>query len=231
MEENAKALYEEGMEHYLAGRFEPASESWRTAIEVDPGCLEAYEVLGVLLARQGHLDEAIEVCRRLVEKDADYVMGWVNLSRFYLKRGDLAAAEDAQAQSRMISWRRELSERGATIEERPDQDRIRAKIDRFRAIVEADPEDTLSNFVLGNAYVDAREYLRAEECFRRVLEIDPQHTVAHLALGKALVRLAKIRAAIEVFEAGVEVATAQGDLMPGKQMSMQLARLRIDSAS
>ena len=227
----AENAYEEGMEAFLDGRIDDAIGHWSRAVERDPENREALEVLAVALARQGRLEEAVSSSERLVELDSDYVMGWTNLSRFRQMQGDLVGAEEAQAQARIIGWRQQVADGATAASSGPNPEEVQRKIRRFEQIVADDPDDVLGRYVLGTAYSEARELGRAQACFRAVLEVNEEYTVAYLELGKCHVRLGQVDEAMEVLGKGIAVAEKNGDLMPARQMSMQLDRLRIASSA
>lgn len=228
---SSDGAYEAGMSAFLDGKVDEAIVHWRRAVDENPSNPEPLEVLAVALARTGELDDAVAVSRQLVELDPDYVMGWTNLSRFLQMQGDLVGAEEAQAQARIIGWRQQAAGETGGAPAGPSPEAVQRKINRFEQIVADDPGDVLGRYVLGTAYAEARELGRAVACFEAVLEVDAAYTVAYLALGKCLVRLGRAEEAMEVLGRGVDVAEENGDLMPGRQMSMQLDRLRIASST
>jgi Flp pilus assembly protein TadD len=60
---------------------------------------------------QDKLDQAIEVAKRLIELAPDDELAYTSLSIFYQRKGMIAEAEQVAAQSRTLSWKRQLSEK------------------------------------------------------------------------------------------------------------------------
>ncbi len=57
----------------------------------------------------------------------------------------------------------------------------------------------------------------------RVLQQDPKYSVAYLALGKALKGLGLKAEAKAIWQEGIKVSAAKGDLMPANQMQQELS--------
>jgi uncharacterized protein HemY len=99
------------------------------------------------------------------------------------------------------------------------------KIKQLENLVEADPEDHLGFFMLGKLYLDTKQYEEAASRFERCLELKPDYSAAWRFAGDAH-RLADQREkAREVYERGIEVANANGDLQTVKEMQAFLRKL------
>ena len=71
-----------------------------------PDFLDAYESLAVVWSRNGKVDEAIGLMKRLAEKDPDSLMARVNLSVFYMKKGMKDEAEVEKAKATVLQFSR-----------------------------------------------------------------------------------------------------------------------------
>lgn len=78
------------------------------AIQEDPKNQDAFETLGVILARQEKYNEAIEIMKKLVAINPDSIMAQTNLSIFYMKIGDKEKAEEHKAQSTVLQFNEAL---------------------------------------------------------------------------------------------------------------------------
>jgi tetratricopeptide (TPR) repeat protein len=106
-------LYREGLKKHRAKDYEGAVASLERAVATDPALADAWEALGVLHDKLGHVDAAIAATEKLVALKPDEVMAHTNLSRFYMKKGMKEKAEEEQGKARLIGWKQELAQGGA----------------------------------------------------------------------------------------------------------------------
>jgi len=104
----------------------------------------------------------------------------------------------------------------------PDLDR---RIQQFKQMAEADPENELGHFSLGKAYLDAGMFAEAKKPFFRALELNNGLSKAYQLLGETLAKSGDRAGAVDVLTRGVKVAEEQGDRMPREAMARQLAEL------
>jgi Fe-S cluster biosynthesis and repair protein YggX len=100
-----------------------------------------------------------------------------------------------------------------------------SRIEQFRKMAEADPENELGHFSLGRALLDAAQYEDALKSFRRVIELNPNISKVYQLMADALLRQNKRDAAIETLQTGVRVAHDRGDMLPKNDMSRMLKDL------
>lgn len=86
------------------------------------------------------------------------------------------------------------------------------RIQQFRQMADADPDNELGHFSLGKAFLDATRPLR------RVLELKPSFSKAYHLLGVALDKSGNREEAIETVTKGVTVADEHGDRVPRDAM-------------
>ena len=72
---------------------ENAEEAWRTAIEVDDQCEEAYFNLGLLAKGEGDPEEAERLLRKSIQIDPQFLRAHVQLGALLLKQGRKLEAE------------------------------------------------------------------------------------------------------------------------------------------
>jgi Fe-S cluster biosynthesis and repair protein YggX/DNA-binding SARP family transcriptional activator len=102
-----------------------------------------------------------------------------------------------------------------------DQDRI----NRFKAMTEADPTNELGFFSLGRAYIDAGQPKEAIPALQRVLALNPGFSKAYSLLGMAQKASGDQNGAIETLTRGYKIANDRGDLMPRNDMAAMLKEL------
>jgi tetratricopeptide (TPR) repeat protein len=93
-----------------------------------------------------------------------------------------------------------------------------ARIDQFKRMTEADPENELGHFSLGKIHLEAGRYDEAVMCLGRALGLNAKMSKAYQLLGEAFDKSGERGKAVEVLTKGVAVADEQGDRMPRDAM-------------
>src|SRR5580765_5113226 len=97
-----------------------------------------------------------------------------------------------------------------------------ARIEQFRKMAEADPENELGHLSLGRALVDAKQYAPATASLKRAIELNAQNSRAYQLLGLAQKESGDRAGAIATLRRGFDVAHARGDLMPRNEIASLL---------
>lgn len=90
-----------GEAHLRAGEFAAAEAAFRRAVDAAPESAVAHSKLGVALAQQRHLDEAIAEFSRAVALQPGYAPAYSNLGNVYREKG--MTAEAAAAYERAVA--------------------------------------------------------------------------------------------------------------------------------
>jgi len=104
----------------------------------------------------------------------------------------------------------------------------KTRIDQFKQMAEADPENELGHFSLGKAYHEAARYEDAIPALLRALELNPRMSKAFQILGESYEMAGRKDEAVDVLTRGVQAADALGDRMPRDAMAAALHRLGAD---
>ena len=104
---DARAHYKEGFQHFVEDRLDAAIESYREAVEIDPGLAIAWNGLSMAYRQKGDLDAAIETARTLSELEPDDPLSHTNLSILYQNKGMIAEAEDEKAIAMQLQMKAE----------------------------------------------------------------------------------------------------------------------------
>lgn len=217
----APPIYHEALEDHRHGRIPEAIEKLSHAVEAAPAFEDAYEALSVLLYNVKRFDEAIAVIRKWILLNPDSIMSHTNLSRCYAAKGMILEAENAQAESRRLTWKAELKSKKMEMPKVNYDEQIA----RFKQVIEFDPADVLGYFSLGNAYMDSGRKREAVDTFTKAVEVDPKHSASYLGLGLALESLDDFVKAKSIYEKGIRVADEKGDMMTQKKMESHLRAL------
>ena len=233
--ERAQAVYESALSLYTKGSEEKAIELLRQAMKLHPLHADSYEMLGVMLGKKGHLDEAIALMKKLEQIDPDSVMAHANLSMFYVQQGDKDKAEEEKAIAmslRMQQATRELNSKQAQEENvKRKKEEALQRMEMFKQVIAIDREDLLANFGLGNLYVELEQFGDAIALLKKAIAVKPDYTAAFLALGLALQGNRQYPEAIEIYKQGIAVASKRGDFEPMNKMKEKLAALEAQQVS
>ncbi len=231
--QRARQLYEEALDLFAKEKDDDetsqAEALLREALLLEPTMEDAYEALAVILSRRNRLDEAVSLMKTLVELNEDSVMAHANLSVFYMQQNLIEKAEEEKAISMSIRMR--MAAKEATKERQQDEEKKRLKeeaterMDMFRQVLEIDSEDLLANSGMGNCLITLEQFENALPFLQKAIEVKPTHTVAYVDLAKAFAGLNQKSQAAQTLEKGIEVASKRGDMMPLKQMQLQLKEL------
>lgn len=102
---------------------------------------------------------------------------------------------------------------------------MNARIEQFKKMAEADPENELGHFSLGRAYYDAGFLPEAIASYRKVIELNPKLSKVYQLLAVALLKDGKTDEAIAQLTSGAKIADERGDLMPKNEMVKMLREL------
>lgn len=100
-----------------------------------------------------------------------------------------------------------------------------SRIEQFKQMALADPDNELGHFSLGKAYLEAGKFDEAVQPLARTIELNPKLSKAYQLLGEAHVGAGQNERAIDTLTKGLGVADRQGDRMPRDAMADQLRGL------
>ena len=102
---------------------------------------------------------------------------------------------------------------------------IDERIERFKYMADADPNNELGHFSLGRAYMDAGQFAQAIEPLRRALAINKNLSKAYQLIAQSLIKENRGEEAIATLSEGVKIADARGDMLPRNEMIEMLKNL------
>lgn len=155
---------------------------WQDTVRKRPDNSRARINLGTAYLRLKLYDEAVEHFNRSLELDSITEKMMNNDASFLFERSTLDMASI-----------RALENLGLVCLERDDS----AGAVRYLELVTAyNPDDALSFFNLGTAYMHAEEPLKARTAFEKALELNPDHAMTHVRYAELLVESEEYRDAI-----------------------------------
>ncbi len=98
-----------------------------------------------------------------------------------------------------------------------------ARIEQFRKMAQANPDDDLAHYALGQALVDAGRHAEAVNVLRHVVKLNSGYSRAYVLLGISQRESEDPDGAIATWQSGYGAALQRGDLMPANEMKGLLA--------
>jgi tetratricopeptide (TPR) repeat protein len=202
----ARALWEAILNRGLAGVrgsadpsvFEAALGSLEETTAGAEGSPQLLYNLGIVLERQGRIDDAIRQFRACLERDPRYVAAAYNLGRLLHKTGRFDEAAAAHRQALAADPRHVLSLVGLG-----EALRALRRLDEARrayaSATEVDPGNAYAWNGLGATLAQGGRPAEAEAAFRRALALEPQRPDIRTNLGWALLDQGKAREAEPFF--------------------------------
>jgi Flp pilus assembly protein TadD len=163
-------------------------ETWRSsltvfehAVAVDPANWIARNNLGMVLARQGRVPEAVAHFEETLRVNPGASRAWYNLGLAALRGGrpDLAVQRLRTALELQPSYPEARNNLGAALF---DLGRMREAIPHLEEAGRLSPRDAVSVGNLGRAWLALGDLAQAESCFREALRRKPDYVAAKVGL-------------------------------------------------
>jgi len=175
---------------------------WRDTLAKNPGCWMAHGNLGLLLAGEGKLAEAVGECDQAVWLNPADTQAHNNLGFVLAKQGETeeaigefqrALSLDPLNAGAYFNWGDALLRSGSA----------RDAVLEYQKAVQLRPDDVEMLMQLGIALARCGRLDEAIDEYHHALEIDPGNAAAHYNLGVALMRNADLEQAIAQFQEAV----------------------------
>ena len=99
----AALLYDEASGDVATGDLEVAAAKYRRCTELEPRYFDAWHALGMALMRSGELKAALGASLMATELRPNDLLAWTALSQIHVKLGNIADAEAAKGNARILS--------------------------------------------------------------------------------------------------------------------------------
>ena len=179
----ADDVFNEGLEYSWAGQAKKALQSYRRAVEIHPGHVDAHVHIGNFLTRLGHYEQARESYAAAVEEGRRQLGGiepgnaWLDIDTRPFMRGLHALGLVLEKQAK---WNEALQ--------------------CYLELLNLDPDDHIGvRYLIGPVYHELGDFAKAEECYRNASDLPDgawglvwlyleqgEHCKASLAAVKAL---------------------------------------------
>ncbi len=167
------------------GRLDDAEIFLRRSIELNPEFAMAHKRLGMVLARMGRADEAVEEWMEAKRLDPDDHLIYLNLGSHYLERRDFGKARENFVRAVELNEQCAPAITGLGIIAYHEQDTDRAET-YFERAIETDPGFDDAYARLGTLMLERGDYERSEELFRTACEQNRRNASAFLGLAKVI---------------------------------------------
>lgn len=99
---------------------------------------------------------------------------------------------------------------------------LQERIAQFRNMTEAEPDDELGHFRLGQLLAEDNQHAEAAKSFQRAMVIEPNFSKVYQLLGLSQKQLGRVAEAVETWTTGWRVAENRGDRIPRDEMAKLL---------
>jgi len=96
-------LFDNANGHLAIGELEDAIALYRQCVKSDPDFFDAWHALGMALMKTNQLKEAIGCGLQAVTLQPNDLLAWTALSQMHVKDGNIAEAEAAKGNARILS--------------------------------------------------------------------------------------------------------------------------------
>ncbi len=174
---DARALFDAGYVADAQGRFDDAAGFYQRAVTANPKSFEAHTSLGLLLARQGKLDDARTELTTASTLDAGDA-GPLAKARVWRALAEIDRTDDAERASNELLEALKLSPEteadtllAATLADQAGQDEAAEKA--YRRILVQDPKSAQANAGLAHLLIARKQFADAEPMLRAALAQTP----------------------------------------------------------
>lgn len=101
--ESLDDLFDRANGHLAVGDFEAALRLYRECVAIDTHFFDGWHALGMTLMKLGQLKEAIGCGLQATHLKPNDLLAWTALSQMYVKDGQVAEAEWAKSNARILS--------------------------------------------------------------------------------------------------------------------------------
>lgn len=97
------ALFDDANGDLALGEIDDAVVKYRRCVELDPNFFDGWHALGMVLLKTDQVKEAIGAGLMATTLRPNDLLAWTSLSQMYVRDGQIAEAEDAKGNARILS--------------------------------------------------------------------------------------------------------------------------------
>jgi len=99
------------------------------------------------------------------------------------------------------------------------------RIEKLKALIAQDPNDSFSQYALALEYNSVNEPLTAIELLEELIKKDRKYVAAYHQLGQLLSKMNRTQVAKSIYRKGIDIATEQKEEKEAKEMHEELEEL------
>ena len=99
-------------------------------------------------------------------------------------------------------------------------------ITKFEEMLETGQDNALIRFTMASAFMQHKKYDQAIEHLKKAIEHEPEYSAAWKLYGRCLFEMDKNEEAQNVYEKGLQIAQAKGDMQTVREIEVFLKRLQ-----
>ncbi|HXX41193.1 MAG TPA: tetratricopeptide repeat protein, partial [Chthoniobacterales bacterium] len=164
----------------------------------------AYDNLGVVLATQGHLPEAIEQYERSLQINPRFFAAHDNLAVALSNQGKIGEAIEHYERA-LQSKPKDAETHNNLANVLVPQGKIIEAIEHYERAIQLKPDYFDAHYNLGNALANQGKMVEATQQYEQAIQIKPDHAEAHNNLANVLVNQGKMVEAIEHYKRAIQI--------------------------
>jgi len=183
--ENLKKKIQFALDAFKSGRILEAQDLTAQLISENPNVTFLYNLMGVILADQNKLDEALEYYKKGIKIDPNFSTIYNNLGLLYVNKSENTKAENFYKKSISLNYKNpEAHNNLGTLYK--SLDKFNDAISCYKEAVKIDPKFIHAYHNLGNAYTAMGNFYEAKINFIKVIKINPNYTNSHRTLSRII---------------------------------------------
>ncbi|WP_411826598.1 tetratricopeptide repeat protein [Luteolibacter sp. AS25] len=103
MSNELQDLFDDASGHLALGEMEEAAALYKKCVELDPTHFDSWHALSMAYLKTGNLNSALGASLQATSLQPNDLLAWTALSQIYVRMGKIPEAEDAKANSRILS--------------------------------------------------------------------------------------------------------------------------------
>jgi Tfp pilus assembly protein PilF len=92
------------------------------------------------------------------------------------------------------------------------------RLEALQQFLEKEPNDSFTRYAIALEYASLNDFQKSTESLEELIKADPDYSPAYQQLGTIFAQLDRKKEALKVFETGIQIATANGDLHAAEEM-------------
>lgn len=181
-----------------------AENSIKKALSLGMERKESYATYGVVLSRQGKVDEALEVLERVIKLDNDFGYVWSEVGQIYSKKGRYQDAFDAFAKALDLKFYDPNSLNGFGMAAK--------RLEKFEIARDAFLKSTflvrdhpMPWSHLGEVYIELGDFKKSINSYKKSLSLDSNNALAWSGLGRAYSEVGEFKKSIVAHNKAIEL--------------------------